>query len=126
MDMRKYAGETYIKVDDVRTGPLDLKVAVVKTGKFDKPDIIFETGEILTLNATNSKTLIRAYGPDSDDWVGKDIRLKLGKAPYQGETVDSVAIEPISPPITELDRAEAAAKLDSRNDDRGLNDEIAF
>jgi hypothetical protein len=29
-------------------------------GKYEKPDAVFETGETLSLNATNVKTLIRA------------------------------------------------------------------
>ncbi len=123
MDMRRYAGETYIKVDDVRAAPLGLKVAVVKTGKFDKPEIIFETGEIFTLNAGNTKILVRAYGANSDSWIDKEIRLKLGKAPYKGDMVDSVVVEPISPPITEAEKAEAAAKLPVAAE---LDDEIPF
>jgi hypothetical protein len=30
MDMRRFAGETFIKVDDVRAGPLQLQIAAVK------------------------------------------------------------------------------------------------
>lgn len=62
MDMRKFAGEQFIRVDDVRDGPISLQIAMVKEGKFDKPDMIFKTGEILSLNSTNTKILVRAYG----------------------------------------------------------------
>jgi hypothetical protein len=124
MDMRKYAGADFIKVDDVRAGPLELKIVAVRTGKYDKPDAVFETGEILSLNGGNTKTLIKAYGPDGRDWAGKEIKLKLGTAPYQGSLVDSVVVEPISPPITDVDKAEATAKLKSLSDD--LDDEIPF
>jgi hypothetical protein len=134
MDMRKYGGGAFIKVDDGRLGPLDLQIAVVKTGKFDKPDVVFETGEVLSLNATNTKSLIRTYGPESDDWVGKEIRLKLGKAPYQGDLIDSVVIEPISPPTAAADKARAATVLNERARrseavapaDSDLDDEIPF
>jgi hypothetical protein len=50
MDMRKYAGENFIRVDDVRDGPLPERIAAVKHGKFDRPDIVFEGGAILSLN----------------------------------------------------------------------------
>jgi hypothetical protein len=63
MDMRKYAGENFIGVDDVRNEPLQVQIRVVKEGKFDKPNLIFETGELLGLNATNTRILVRSYGP---------------------------------------------------------------
>ncbi len=53
MDMRKYSGESFIKVDDVRDGPLQMQIAVIKEGKFDRPELVFESGEIFSLNATN-------------------------------------------------------------------------
>ena len=79
MDMRKYSGETFIKVDDVRNGPVRVQIAVVKEGKYDKANLVFESGEVLGLNSTNNRTLIRAYGPNSDDWIGKEIELYLGE-----------------------------------------------
>jgi hypothetical protein len=111
MDMRKFAGKSFIKVDDVRNGPLQVKIAVVKQGQYDKPDLVFETGEILGLNATNTKALMRAYGPDSDDWVGKEIELYLGEVEYQGEMQPAVLVRPISPPIAAAAKAAAAKKL---------------
>lgn len=78
MDMRKFAGKAFVKVDDVREGPLAVRIAAVEPGSYDKPNLIFETCEALSLNATNSRILVRAYGPDSDDWLGKDIQLELG------------------------------------------------
>jgi hypothetical protein len=83
MDMRKFCGETFIKIADVRDGPLQMQIAAVREGQYDKPNLIFETGEVLGLNATNSKILMRAYGPNSDDWIGKEIELFLGKVEYQ-------------------------------------------
>jgi len=55
--MRKYSGETYIKTVDVRGGPLRAKIAAVREGQYGRPDLVFETGEILSLNATNNKIL---------------------------------------------------------------------
>jgi len=111
MDMRKYSGENFIKVADVEDRPLDEVIAVIRPGKYDKPDIVFESGDILSLNATNNKILVRAYGPDSDSWVGKEIKLKKGQVEYQGELQDSVVIEPVSPSLSAKERAAATAKL---------------
>jgi hypothetical protein len=120
MDMRKFAGEQFIRVDDVRDGPISVQVALIKEGKFDKPDMIFETGEILSLNATNTKILVRAYGPDSEAWIGKQIDLALGQVEFQKKLQDAVIVKPISPPIATTEKAAAAAKMTE------MNDEIPF
>jgi hypothetical protein len=52
MDMRRYSGEAFIKVDDVREGPLQMQIAVVREGKFEKPDLVFESGEAFSVNST--------------------------------------------------------------------------
>jgi hypothetical protein len=118
--MRKFAGEQFIRVDDVRDGPISLQIAMVKEGKFDKPDMIFKTGEILSLNSTNTKILVRAYGPNSDTWIDKEIELRLGQVEFQKKLQDSVVIKPISPPIAPTEKAAAAAKMTE------MNDEIPF
>jgi hypothetical protein len=116
MDMRKFSGTIFLKVDDVRDGALLMQIAAVREGKYDKPDIVFETGEMLSLNATNTKTLVRAYGPNSEDWIGKEIELALGKVKYQGELQEAVIVKPISPPIATADRT-LAPKAVTFNDD---------
>ena len=63
MDMRKYAGESFIRVDNVRNGSLQERIALVKEGKFERPDLIFESGDILSLNTANARTLIKATAP---------------------------------------------------------------
>ena len=79
MDMRKYSRRSaYIKVDDVRDQPRDETIVFVKEGKFGKPDITFESGKVFSINASNTETLINAYGADSDLWIGKQIELYLG------------------------------------------------
>jgi hypothetical protein len=115
MDMTKYSSPTFLKVDDVRDGSLLMQIAAVKEGRFDKPDVVFETSETLSLNATNTKTLVRAYGSNSKDWIGKQIELTLGTVKFQGEPRDAVIVKPISPPI-----ATPTPKAD------GFNDEVPF
>jgi hypothetical protein len=117
MDMRKYSGGSFIKVADVSEGPLQMQIAVIKEGKYDKPDVVFETGETLSLNATNNRTLIRTYGPNSGDWIGKEIALTLGQIEYQGKLQDAVIVKPISPPLAAADKQKASSRL---------GDEISF
>ena len=118
VDMRKYSGETFIKVDDVRSGPIRVQIAVVKEGKYDKPNLVFETGEVLGLNATNNRTLLRAYGPDSADWTDKEIDLFLGEIKFEGKLQEAVLVRPISPSIAAKEKAAAAKKLGDEMDDQ--------
>ena len=110
MDMRKYSGTTFIKVADVRNGPLPMQIAAVREGKYEKPDLVFESGEALSVNSTNNRTLMRAYGSNSDQWVGKDIELTLGQIKFQGEWQDAVIVKPISPPIAAAGKNQATTK----------------
>jgi hypothetical protein len=105
IDMRKYGGEYYLTVADVRDAPLPMKIVDVREGKYDKPDLIFETGDALSLNATNRRVLMRAYGPTSDTWINKNVELFLGEVEFQGKPQESVLTKPISPPLTAAERA---------------------
>jgi hypothetical protein len=124
MDMRKYGGETFIKVDSVRDGPLQRTIRVIKDGRFG-PEIVFEEDEIFGLNQTNTRILIRAYGPDSDNWTGKVIRLELGSVLYQGTPTDSVVVKPISAAIGAAERQAAQEKTAAKNRDE-IDDSIPF
>jgi len=97
MDMRKFSGEHFVKVDDVRDGPIQGQIAEIKEGKYEKPDLVFESGDVLSLNATNTQILIRAYGTNSDYWIGKMVEMFLGKAKFNGTYNDSVLVRAISP-----------------------------
>jgi hypothetical protein len=92
MDMRKYTGSRFIKCDDVRSGPLLEKIVDVEIGKFDKPNITFASGAILSANATNVKALVRAFGADSESWIGHDVELFLGEIEYQAKPQEAVLL----------------------------------
>lgn len=96
MDMRKYAGSPFIKFKDVHDKTMMATIASVVDGKFDRPVLQFTSGEQLSLNATNVKALVRAYGDDSRDWVGCEIELYAGQTDYQNEKKDSVLVRPVS------------------------------
>jgi hypothetical protein len=125
MDMRKYSGEHFVKVDDVKDGPIEGQIAVVKEGNWDKPNVVLESGDVLSLNATNIKTLTRAYGTESDYWIGKMIRLFLGEIEYQGSPREAVLVEAISPPIKPVNAAKAPDQKKPPSFDE-MSDEIPF
>lgn len=68
-------------------------------------------GKGVVLNQTRTKALIRAYGINTDNWIGKPIKVFRGETMYAGKTVPCVVIEPIvatqiaaSPPRPALER----------------------
>jgi hypothetical protein len=126
MDMRKYSSEHFIKVDDVRNGPIEDQIAVVKDGQYDKPNIVLESGDVLSLNATNRKKLVRAYGTESDLWIGKMIRLFLGMIEYQGSDHEAVLVEPVSPPIKGGKANKAAKATDKKKPAVDFDDDVSF
>jgi hypothetical protein len=54
--------------------------------------LVFDDGTKLALNRTNVKTLIGAFGRDSDAWLGRDVELYGGQTHYQGKAFDSVLV----------------------------------
>jgi hypothetical protein len=123
MDMRKFSGEHFIKVADVKDGPIEGQIAVVREGKYEKPDLVFETGDVLSLNATNNQTLLRAFGTESDRWIGKSIRMFLGAIQYNGTDNEAVLVTPISPPIKKAKSDKKTPPGDMTGD---MDDEIPY
>jgi hypothetical protein len=96
MDMSKYAGSSFIGVDDVKDHPLRAVIAWIEIGKFNKPVLVFDNGLKFTLNTTNTTTMLRELGAESDDWIGEKIELALGQAKFQDKLVDSVVLEVVA------------------------------
>jgi hypothetical protein len=100
MDMRKYAGSSFLKVEDVRDSTRRDEIVDVTMGDFDKPVLHLASGDKLSLNATNTKALNRAFGWDSASWAGKTIELYIGQVEFKGQEQDSVLVRSISPPVS--------------------------
>jgi hypothetical protein len=124
MDMRKYS-TTSVKPDDVRDAPRQERIVrVYEHVKFGCPVLEFESGDELLLNATNTRTLSKAYGWESDDWINHVIELVLGH--YKDwntdppEEKETVVVRAISQP------APNAGNGGPANPKRSLDDEIPF
>lgn len=63
----------------------------------------------LVLNKTNANAIESLFGPETDEWVGKDILVKVEKVSYQGSLVDGIRVYP-TPTAT---KAPEAAKGDA-------------
>jgi hypothetical protein len=129
MQMGKYV-KKYLKLDDVREGPLFRHIAEVKEGSFDKPELVFETGEILSLNVTSTLALVTAYGGASEGWVGKKVEIYLGQAKFKNGVTDAVLVKPVTPGLSDEAKAEAAVKSaavkDKANRGGDMSDDIPF
>lgn len=101
MDMRQYAS-TYIKPDQVREAPIQTRIVnVFESEKYNRPVLELETGSQFTLNDGNTNVLIKAWGHNSDDWIGLELELFHGTykdwrddPPSDKETVKVRAISP--------------------------------
>lgn len=125
MDMRRYSGAAFLKVGDVKvSGPRRVVIVDVTEGKYGRPDLEFDDGTKLTVNATNNRVLIAAYGWDSKDWINKEIELSVGQLAYEGKLQDSILVKPISPSI---EKRPPPGALKGGSEKRGdLDDEIPF
>jgi hypothetical protein len=97
MDMSKYMGSPFLKVEDDE-GPRRVTIVKVEDGKYEKPVATFNDNSRLSLNVTNSRALGRAYGTDSRDWIGMEVELYLGAIEYNHESKSSVLVRPLTSP----------------------------
>jgi hypothetical protein len=97
MDVSDLITSGFIKVDTLASGPMRAVVSDVVDGRFGKPDLQLQGGGALGLNATNLRTMANAWGPETDNWIGKEIELYVGKTSYEGRDRDSVLVRTISP-----------------------------
>jgi hypothetical protein len=109
-NLKNYTGEHFLKPDDVHNEPLQQRIAGLREGKFGKLEAVFESGDILSINATNMNILVRAYGESSDDLVGKDIELFLGKIKSAGADNDAVLVRPSRHQLGKRNRRSRASR----------------
>jgi hypothetical protein len=74
MDARKYASK-YVKPDNVRDGPIETRIVnVFEEEKYGRLALELEIGSQFSLNDGNCNTLIKAWGHDTDLWIGSHWR----------------------------------------------------
>jgi hypothetical protein len=93
-------------------------------GKKDECSVAHLVGEKpMILNATNSKTIAKLYGPYIEDWAGKPITLFASTTKLAGETVVCLRIRPkvaprAKPAITEARLTKAIEAIKGGTYDR--------
>jgi hypothetical protein len=139
MDARKYASR-YVKPDNVRDEPIQTRIVYVfEEERYGRLMLELETGSQFALNDGNTNALIKAWGHDTDAWIGLALALELGTykdwredPPQEKETVRVRAISPApstaqnggtpasAPPLP----PSRAAPVDAGK--RDMDDEIPF
>jgi hypothetical protein len=93
VSMRSYAGSKFLKLDDVRKGPVTSTIEHVEiNAKFDKPVITLRSGAKVSLNKVNVGTLIGELGDDSDSWLGREVTLIAGRGPGPAGEIDMIRV----------------------------------
>jgi hypothetical protein len=102
MDTSKYGKKGgFIKYDTVEGKPFKGTIEdVTEDTKFDRLNLVFTTGESLSLNVTNTAVMQDNYGMDSDGWIGQRVELSASMVLYKNDHVRSVVLKPLSLPTT--------------------------
>jgi hypothetical protein len=105
VDMSKFAGSEskYLKAADLQGKVVKVKISGVSLLEFEDQESGVKTQKPalglvgkekqVVCNATSIGELIQAYGPDSEKWVGKEIRLSTKHYPKFGR--DGIVITPL-------------------------------
>jgi hypothetical protein len=137
MDARQYASKN-IHPDNVRDGPIQARIVnVFEEDRYNRLRLCLEleTGAEFPLNDGNNNILIKAWGHNTDEWIGLEVEFYLGTwkdwradPPEEKETVRVRAISPAKagvnggmptakPPLPPSRTAAQAARKDDMNDD---------
>ena len=120
-DLRKYVSGKFIKLSDVEGRTLALKIADVLSGHYDKPDLVFTTGQKLSLNKFNLGRLMNDLGDDPLKWIDADVEVAEGMIPNPNGEAPGPVISVLMP------ETKPAAKAADAKPKRGdMDDEIPF
>jgi hypothetical protein len=101
VDARKYASK-YIKPDNVRDGPIQTRIiSVFESERYGNLVLELENGSQFNLYEGNNNILIKAWGSETDNWIGRELVFELGSykdwrsdPPEEKETVRCRAVSP--------------------------------
>lgn len=71
-----------------------MRDCVVESIGEDKRPVLYFVGKDkgVVLNKTNANNVGDAYGPDTDEWVGKKVVLYTAFVDFQGKSIESIRI----------------------------------
>jgi hypothetical protein len=124
-DMRKFGGQGLVKLDDVRDKPFRDQIAAVTVNQYERPVLHFKCGRQFSLNVTNTEVMLKAFGEDDSDWIGKFVELYPGMLPWNGGQQEGVCLRATTEPEQYVDGAKGkrptAHRATSAPDEFGLS-----
>ena len=102
----------FLRADDLRGSTVRLSISEVGTHIFDEGGPKQKTQIVLSfqgkekklgLNITNARMISAQLGDDTDNWVGKEIKIYPTKTDFGGEMVDCIRVVQEMPPETHDD-----------------------
>ena len=117
-DATEFAGGSFVKKDDLMAGPQRFTIEGVSKVTFEarngRPaqDVLqldFDEERKFSLNKTNTKLLLMAFGRNTSEWVGKEIVLHHDpNIMFAGNFVGGVRVQ-IPPAVADMQRDIAEA-----------------
>ena len=101
-----YASESkFLKADDLKGRAIKVKISNAKVEPMtqdvngDQKLVIYFEGKEkgMALNKTNFKVLASSFGPDTDNWLGKEIEVFSMDVEYQGKLVPGLRLRVLAP-----------------------------
>ncbi len=119
----------YLKASDCEDGDITLTIKEIRQERIgqgrdadDKWILFFEEEEKgLVLNKTNTNTIAKLYGDDTDDWDGKQVTLFSTEVSFQGDMVEAIRVRSKPPKA----RGKVAKTAPAEDDDGEEFDETS-
>ena len=124
INLRKYGpANKWIKLEDLLDKPpLRERIGLVKIedGKFgERVVLVLEpSGKMVSLNKTSVGNLLKDFGEEDDDWLGRLVDVGAGTIPTQNGIADAVVVTAV------VDMPADAVKVKKASDD--MDDAIPF
>lgn len=134
MNINEAFPSNYLKAEDLKGKEPNVTISHVsmeKMGDDNKMVLYFRNSEKgMVLNKTNAMNIAAWYGPETDDWEGKRVKLVVAWVDFQGRSVQALRVRPAdngngqsAPMVTSGGQRNAPPSQPAHAD---LDDEIPF
>ena len=106
------SGGKFLRADDLKGSKIELQISEVGSHTFNQGATDEKTQIVLSfkgkdkklgLNVTNARTVAQLFGDDTDDWVGKKIKIFPTTTDFAGDKVPCIRIEQEQAPEVKFD-----------------------
>jgi hypothetical protein len=130
--LRKYGpANKFIKLEELHDKPpMRERIGLVKPelGKFGERLVLtFEpSGRMLSLNKTSVGNLLRDFGEDDGDWIGKEVEVYAGEVKTENGPADAILVRAVDVPADAKAKAAKSTKAKLSKSSGSMDDEIPF